>query len=59
MPKEKIVLKESEIMKNEPMNPKWAARMLEMGIRGKMAKFLKSPKVLREMGYEVEIKKGE
>lgn len=59
MPKGKIVLKESEVMEHEPMNPKWAARMLEMGIRGKMAKFLKSPKVLREMGCEVEIKKGE
>jgi len=53
----KIVLKESEISKHCPLNPKWAARMLEMGIEGKVAKFKKCPNVLEEMGYEVEIKK--
>lgn len=55
----KIVLKESEIPKQCPLNPKWAARMLEMGIEGKIANLKKCPNVLEEMGYEVEIKKGE
>mgnify|MGYP000648559848 CR=1 FL=1 len=55
----KIVLKESEIPKECPLNPKWAARMLELGIEGKLAKFKKCPNVLEEMGYEVEIRKGE
>ena len=57
--KDKIVLKESEVSKECPTNPKWAARMLEMGIEGKVPKFKKCPNVLGEMGYEVEVKKGE
>jgi len=51
----KITLKESEVSKDCPLNPKWAARMLEMGIEGKVAKFKKCPNVLEEMGYDVEI----
>ena len=51
----KIILKETEVSKNCPLNPKWAARMLEMGIEGKLAKFKKCPNVLEEMGYDVEI----
>ena len=53
-----IVLKESELSKECPLNPKWAARMLEMGIGGKLEKFKKCKNVLEEMGYEVKIEKG-
>ncbi|TKJ47712.1 hypothetical protein CEE34_02470 [Candidatus Aerophobetes bacterium Ae_b3a] len=57
--KVKIVLGENDVSKEGPMNPKWAARMLEMGIEGQIRRFKKCPNVLAEMGYKASVKKGE